>query len=88
MTPTANVRNHSGHHCLARSASLGTYLAYKGFEPYEIKWTEFVAEWIPVLLRDGLLAGVNWSGPYAKGYDIEPDRLRNSVEAVREDSSS
>jgi hypothetical protein len=61
--------------------------AYKEFEPYEIGWPRFVAEWVPSLMRGGLLAGVNWSGPNAKGYDIEPGRLRDSVEAVREQSA-
>jgi hypothetical protein len=62
--------------------------AYKGFEPYEISWSQFVAEWVPSLMHGGLLAGVNWSGPYAKGYDIEPERLRDSVQAVRERSTA
>lgn len=36
------------------------------------------------MTKDGLLVGVNWSGKRAVGYDIEPERLKQSVEAVIE----
>jgi hypothetical protein len=56
--------------------------AYSGFEPYEISWADFCAKWIPGFVRDGLLVGVNWSGKRAVGYDLEPENLVRSVEAV------
>lgn len=59
-----------------------TVPAYAGFEPVEISWGDFCSKWIPGLSRDGLLVGVNWSGKRAVGYDIEPGRLRQHVEAV------
>jgi hypothetical protein len=58
--------------------------AYSGFQPVEIPWSDFAARWVPGLARDGILAGVNWSGPGATGYDVEPDRLRQSVQAIIE----
>jgi uncharacterized protein DUF2750 len=61
-----------------------TVAAYAGFEPVEISWVDFRSKWVPGLQRDGLLVGVNWSGKKALGYDIEPERLRQSVEAVME----
>jgi hypothetical protein len=56
--------------------------AYAGFEPYEISWDEFCRKWAPGLQRDGLLAGVNWSGKRAIGYDMEPEQLVRCVEAM------
>ena len=61
-----------------------TVPAYAGFEPFEIAWDDFCRKWVPGLTRDGLLVGVNWSGERAAGYDIEPERLKQSVEAVIE----
>jgi hypothetical protein len=56
--------------------------AYSGFEPYEISWEDFRNRWVPNLIRDGLLVGVNWSGKRAVGYDSEPERLVRNVEAM------
>jgi hypothetical protein len=58
--------------------------AYSGFAPYEVSWEDFCTKWVPDLVRDGLLVGVNWSGKRAVGYDIEPDNLVTSVEAMIE----
>ncbi|HEY2787522.1 MAG TPA: DUF2750 domain-containing protein [Fimbriiglobus sp.] len=58
--------------------------AYADFEPYEITWDDFCEKWVPGMTKDGLLVGVNWSGKRAVGYDIEPERLKQSVEAVIE----
>jgi hypothetical protein len=56
--------------------------AYSGFAPEEIPWEMFCLAWVPDLTRDGLLVGVNWSGKHAIGYDLEPERVRQNVEAV------
>jgi hypothetical protein len=56
--------------------------AYSRFEPYEISWEEFCDKWAPGLSEDGLLVGVNWSGKRAVGYDMEPRRLVENVQAV------
>jgi hypothetical protein len=58
--------------------------AYVGFEPYEVSWEDFCNKWVPDLTKDGYLAGVNWSGKRAVGYDLEPERLQRCVEAVIE----
>jgi hypothetical protein len=55
--------------------------AYRDFLPVSIPWGEFVERWVPGLAKDGLLAGVNWSGERATGFDIAPDVVRKNVEA-------
>lgn len=57
--------------------------AYKDFEPVAISWADFCERWVPGLSRDGLLAGINWSGERATGFDIQPFELQENVEAVR-----
>ena len=57
--------------------------AYSDFIPEAIAWTDFCERWVPGLTKDGLLAGINWSGKYATGYDIEPEKLKINVEALR-----
>ncbi len=57
--------------------------AYEGFKPVPISWSEFSARWIPGLIKDRLLAGINWSGKNASGFDISPVELEKNVEALR-----
>lgn len=57
--------------------------AYAGFKPVPIQWPAFCERWVPGLIGDGLLAGVNWSGSTASGFDIEPSELRRNVEALK-----
>jgi hypothetical protein len=66
---------------------IATVPAYAGFEVVEISWTDFCQRWVPGLTRDGILVGVNWSGPRAVGWDIEPSRVVQCVEAVAKDPS-
>jgi hypothetical protein len=56
--------------------------ACAGFAPVEIPWEEFCQFWAPGLTNDGLLVGVNWSGPRALGYDIAALEVQRNVEAV------
>jgi len=56
--------------------------AYSAFAPLELSWAEFRDRWLPGLARDGLLVGINWSGPRATGYDVEPAALRDAVDAA------
>ena len=63
---------------------IATVAAYYGFEPEELSWQSFVENWAQDLEADGLLVGINWSGPRAKGYDIASADLIRNVEAVAE----
>jgi hypothetical protein len=63
---------------------IATVPAYAGFEPVDLTWDEFCSRWAPGLEKDGCLVGVNWSGPRAVGYDIEPSRLLKNVNAAIE----
>jgi hypothetical protein len=60
--------------------------AYAGFETFGIPLDEWRSRWLPGLERDGLFLGLNWSGPRATGYDIEPVSAMASL-AAREASS-
>lgn len=55
--------------------------AYAAFQPHEISWEAFRDRWLPGLKRDGILIGVNWSGDRAKGYDVDPDFVREAIES-------
>jgi Protein of unknown function (DUF2750) len=56
--------------------------AYATFTPVEVSWENFCEVWVPGMTEDGLLVGVNWSGPDARGYDISPADLKRNVEAA------
>jgi hypothetical protein len=59
--------------------------AYAGFEAVEITWTDFCDNWVPDFVRDGQLVGINWSGPRASGYDLEPGRALQCIQALIDD---
>lgn len=59
---------------------IATVPAYAGFQPFEISWELFRDKWLPGLERDGLLVGVNWSGPHALGYDLVPKDVRARID--------
>ncbi|RZJ60130.1 MULTISPECIES: DUF2750 domain-containing protein [unclassified Acidovorax] len=58
--------------------------AYAAFSPVAITWDSFCETWVPDLTQDGLLVGVNWSGPRATGFDMEPEELKRNVQALIE----
>lgn len=52
--------------------------AYAGMRIVEIVLDDWLAKWLAGLETDGLLAGLNWSGRNAVGYDVAPaDAARN-----------
>lgn len=65
-----------------------TVAAYRDFTPIGFTWDDFVAEWVVEIKRDGYLVGVNWSGPKALGYDLEPDDVVANVSAAIQRQSS
>lgn len=51
---------------------IATVEAYAGFEPVPIGLDEFRTRWLPGLVGDALLVGLNWSGERPTGYDVAP----------------
>jgi hypothetical protein len=47
--------------------------AYAGFRPREVSRTDFESRWLPGLVQDGLLIGVNWTGERATGFEFSVD---------------
>jgi hypothetical protein len=67
----------------SRAARVVTEVAaYKSFSPVAITWDRFCEKWVSGLTQDGLLVGLNWSGPRATGFDMEPEDLRRNVQAL------
>jgi hypothetical protein len=48
---------------------------YQGFRVVAIDLADWLSAWLPCLDRDGLNAGINWSGPRATGQDLTPDQV-------------
>ncbi len=59
---------------------ISTVPAYAGFRPEEFTWDEFRDRWLAGIRRDKQLVGVNWSGPYASGYDLDADFVQRAIE--------
>ncbi len=55
--------------------------AYDGFEVVSIPLHEWRSRWLPGLERDGIRAGLNWSGPRATGFDVEPHAVERNLTA-------
>jgi hypothetical protein len=45
-----------------------------------VLWDDFRDRWIPDFIKDGMKIGVNWSGPRAVGYDVDPADVKARVE--------
>jgi hypothetical protein len=58
---------------------------YSSFSVVEISWNDFRDRWIPGLAREGILIGVNWSGPRATGYEVEPSHVLENVRGASTD---
>lgn len=57
-----------------------TVPAFRDFMPVRLSWEEFRDQWLPGLDSSGLLVGINWDGPRAVGYDLEPQQVVALVE--------
>jgi hypothetical protein len=88
-------KNRTGRRCMPFWSSkacvetiIRTVPAYSGFRPIGFAWEDFVAEWLPELKSSGFLVGVNWGGPDAVGWDLEPDDVVANVTAAIEGRES
>lgn len=61
---------------------IATVLAYSGCEPEELTLEAFTSKWIPDLEKNGMLVGLNWSGPKAVGYDLDPASVTIALRAA------
>jgi hypothetical protein len=68
-----------------RAERAGQSEQFAGCQPRRLSLAEFEERWLPGLERDGLLIGVNWTGPRFTGYDVEPNEVRGWLEALRGD---
>ena len=58
--------------------------AYSGCTVLGIKWNELERLWLDLLVQDGVLLGLNWSGPSANGYEMPASLVAQSVKAARD----
>jgi hypothetical protein len=56
--------------------------AYAGFEAVQIPLAEWRERWLPGMIIDGLLVGINWSGDHATGYDMKPAEVESALAAA------
>lgn len=58
--------------------------AYSNCTVLGIQWSEFERLWPNPLVKDGVLLGLNWSGPKANGYEMPAGLVAESVRAARD----
>jgi Protein of unknown function (DUF2750) len=56
--------------------------AYSIFQPFELELRVFLERWVPGLIEDGILVGINWSGASATGFDVEPAQVAQNILAL------
>ncbi|MFL6094271.1 MAG: DUF2750 domain-containing protein [Blastococcus sp.] len=54
---------------------MATVPAYASFEVGDLSIEDWRRDWLSGLGSDGIHVGLNWSGPRATGYDVEPSRV-------------
>jgi hypothetical protein len=69
-----------------RAQRAGRSEQFAGCRPRRLSLAEFRERWLPGLERDGLLVGVNWTGPRFTGYDVEPTDVRAWLDALGENN--
>ena len=60
---------------------IATVPAYSSFEVVELSVEDWRRDWLSGLGSDGIHVGLNWSGPRATGYDVEPGRVAAALTA-------
>ena len=58
--------------------------AYSNCTVLGIKWSEFERLWLDLLVKEGVLLGLNWSGAKANGYEMPARLVAESVRAARD----
>jgi len=60
-------------------------LAGSGRVVTRLSWHDFVSSILRDAATEGVLIGLNWSGPRARGYNLHPSDVLSRVEAQRRD---
>jgi hypothetical protein len=60
---------------------VATVAAYSGFATQSVPLAEWRQRWLPGLIKDGLMVGLNWSGASATGYDLHPTEVEANLAA-------
>ncbi len=55
---------------------------YTKFTPHEFTFDEFSSKWVPGMKKDGILAGLNWGGVNAAGYDVDSEEVLINVNTI------
>ena len=75
----------AGKSVFSRAAAKDHHLSLRSTASYANGVVKMVydvkSRWLPGIERDGLIAGLNWSGPRATGYDLTPGELREKLTA-------
>ncbi|MEZ2370353.1 DUF2750 domain-containing protein [Arthrobacter sp. RCC_34] len=56
--------------------------AYRDFEVVSLPLERWTEDWLPGLDRDGILVGLNWSGPRATGFDVPAQVVADTLETL------
>jgi hypothetical protein len=59
-----------------------TVPGYSALNPLGSSWQNFVRNWVRLLDNQGVLVGVNWSGPNATGLEFAAGHVAAEVEAI------
>jgi hypothetical protein len=62
--------------------------AYAGFQPHRIPLEEWRQRWVADFERDGLLMGINWSGPRVIGWDFKPHEVVARLDAAEREAAA
>ena len=54
---------------------VGQVSAFQDLEIVPVELDDWLDRWLPDLEQDGVLAGINWAGPRATGYDMAPEQV-------------
>lgn len=57
--------------------------ALAGYQPVRLDLGHWRTRWLTILERDGVLVGLNWSGPAAAGYAVRPRDVEANLQARR-----
>jgi hypothetical protein len=67
---------------------ISTVPDYAGFQPHRIPLDEWCRWWLADSGREGLLMGINWSGPRAVGWDFKPREVMVRLDAAEREAAT